>query len=331
MEGLIEIPGDMETACDMLRASRKVLIVDHVKPDGDAVGSSLAIFTSMQKAGKECLVACADPLPRSSFFLRGSDSILIGSSIPAEFRPDLIVTVDCGSVSQIGAIYTENEQLFTTVPILNVDHHATTTMFGTCNIVDTTAAASAEVIFLLISHCGLPIDKDIATDLLYGIIMDSQGFRTSNTTARTLELAAELMQAGADLVSVNDASFREKPYSAQKLLGEVLQHMRRRGPIVWSAITRDMLAGTNAAEAESDGAINHMIDISGILVAALFKESDNGKIRVSLRSTPAVDIGTLAARMDGGGHRQAAGATLDGPLEKAEKLLIDAIADYLGV
>lgn len=329
MKAIAELPVNRLSAQDLLLPAQELLIVTHIKPDGDAIGSSLALANALSNRGKVCRVACADPVPPSYSFLHGATGIMSGPGQLSGTSPNVIVTVDCGSTSQLGSVYTHNSELFASVPLLNIDHHATNAGYGSVNVIDTKAAAVAETIYLLLSAWGDPVSPDIATCLLFGIVTDTQGFRTLSTTFRTLSLASELMQCGGDLAAVNDAAFRHKPLSTLKLWGQVFDNARCEGPIVWSRITNYMMNECGASEYETESAINFLADVEGADIAILLKETRGGSIRVSLRSTPELDVGEIAARLGGGGHRQAAGCTLPGPIDQAEEHLLMVIRSQL--
>lgn len=329
MKGLAELPINRVSAQDLLVPAREVLIATHVKPDGDAIGSSLALAAALSNRGKTCMVACADPVPPTYGFLQGASGIMSGPASLAGISPDVIIAVDCGSPSQLGSVYSHNPELFASTPLINIDHHSTNTGYGSVNLIDPGAAAVAETVYLLLTDWGDAVDSQIATSLLFGIVTDTQGFRTPNTTVRTLNLAAELVQSGGNLTAVNDAAFRLRPFSTLKLWGRVFENARCEGRMVWSRITTEMMDECGAAEYETESAINCLADVDGADIAILLKETRNGLIRVSLRSTPDLDVGGVATRLGGGGHRQAAGCTLPGPIDEAEAGLLAVVRSHL--
>ncbi len=291
------------------RAQRVFLII-HVDPDGDAIGSALALAHALRKLGKNCTLACADPIPEAFSFLPGVQ----------EFGPsrvkdeDLIIAVDDSDIKRLGKAY--HHILSLGIPVLNIDHHVTNPLFGTTNLVRTEAAATAEIVFDLLQDWGLSLDPLLATYLLTGIVTDTRCFSTSNTTPHTLDVASQLMRAGASLTEIIENTLPRRELATLRLWGKILDHTQLDGQLIWSVNTLDMQNHCQAQSDNGDGIVNLLATAREAKAAILFKERDKGQIEISIRSKPGVDISPIAVFFGGGGHAQAAGSMLRGNLDQ---------------
>ena len=317
-----------------LHGRRRFWLPLHISPDGDCLGCNLALAHVLNQHGHECLVISADPIPQVyAPFLplaegSGLDRLYVGSTPPGP-PPDALLVVDCSDLLRLGGVYTANTALFERLPVLNVDHHGTNTLFGDINLLDTRAAAAAEQVFLLLEALALPIDQTAARWLMLGLVTDTLGFRTSGTTPRSLRLAADLVERGAGLYEVVDLVFDRRPLSTVLLWSRSLGGVHTDGRTIWTTVTRKMLQETGAREEEVEGLVSWLAGVDTIQVAALLKERGDGT-RVSLRSVPGVNVAAVASRFGGGGHPQAAGCTIPALGEAAEQDLLAAIAAELG-
>ena len=209
-----------------------------------------------------------------------------------------------------------------------MDHHSTNGLFGDLNLLDTTAAACAEQIAVLLEALELPPDPTAATWLLLGLITDTIGFRTPGTTPRSLRAGADLMERGGQLFAVVDRVFNMRPLSTVLLWSKVLAGVRTDGRTIWATVTRQMLHDTSGKEEELEGLVSWLAGVETIKIAALLKERGDGT-RVSLRSAPGVNVATIAAKFGGGGHPQAAGCTIPTIGEAAERDLLAAIDEVM--
>jgi len=281
-----------------------------VDPDGDAIGSALALAHALRKMGKKCSLACADPIPGALSFLPRVREF----GTPEITNEDLIIAVDVSDPNRFGKAYEHVPSL--NIPILNIDHHVTNTLFGTHNVVRTGAAATAEIVFDLLQDWGLPLDSLLATYLLTGIVTDTRSFSTSSTTPRILDIAAQLMRAGASLTEITENVFNRRGLATLRLWGKVLDQTQLDGQLVWSINTLDMQSQCRARSDDGDGVVNLLATAHEAQAAIVFKESGTGQIEISIRSRPGVDISPIAVYFGGGGHPQAAGTALRGKLEQ---------------
>ncbi len=306
----------------LLASARRALVATHIMPDGDAIASALGLAWALRRKGLEARLACEDPVPAELRFLPGS----------ADFAPrtrtdeDVIIAVDCGDLSRLGKVY--QAEAFAGVPLVNIDHHGTNPHFGTVNWVET-RSSTAELVLELVRFLGIPLDLPIATCLLTGILTDTRGFRTASTTAETLHAAMTLVAAGAPLAQIADAVFNRRPLEALRLWGTALTTARHEDGILWVPISREMLRALGATDAAVSGLANFLSTFDHTLVYVVLHELADGQVDVNLRSRPEVNVAAVAQALGGGGHPQAAGCLLPGPLERAEELVLGALRSAL--
>ena len=241
-----------------------------------------------------------------------------------------IACLDISDPTRTGDFYKANEDAFNHkngVKILNMDHHATNLQFGDLNLLDTRAAACAEQVAVTFDELGWAVDTETARYVLIGVVTDTLGFRTSATTPRTLRVAAHMMERGADLFTVVDQVFNTRPLTTLMLWSRALANVSlgANGRVIFIQITPDMLKRAGAKEEELEGLSSYLASVRGsVKVAAVLKERDDGTTRVSLRSSPGVDVASIARVFGGGGHPQAAGATIPATGKRAAELFIQA-------
>lgn len=313
---LIEPADELKRAID---AVDHVYIACHQDPDGDAIGSLLALASTLRAAGKRVTAACQDPVPDVYHFLPGSGDVT--ASPPSD--EELIVSLDVGSLDRLGTLY--EPDLFAPVPVVNIDHHVTNTGFGDIVIVDSKAAATSEILYLLFQYLQYPILPEVAITLATGIVTDTRSFRTSNTTPRVLLVAAELMQLGTPLTDIGLQVYEQKPVAALCLLGEVLREMQTLDGVIWSAVTQGMMGRCNAKPEDASNIVNLLNSTREAEIAILFLEGANGTIDVGFRSKPRVNVADIALTLGGGGHPQASGCKLAGPLSEVEHKVLRTV------
>jgi phosphoesterase RecJ-like protein len=304
------------------------MVITHVSPDGDAIGSLLGLGWALRWLGKEHTLACADPVPRRFTYLPGSEAIVTGPEpvlSPAEVGEyDLVISLDCADLQRMGAAY---DGSLAGLPLINIDHHVTNTHFGTVNWTDTGVASTAEMVLELVESLGVPLDSDIALCLLNGIVTDTRGFRIPNTPLRTMRAALKLMEAGAQLPQVTDHVFNRRPFSDVCLWARALNGLRLDGRIIWSQITRTMRQECVFSKNGDAGLVNFLGTTDEADVAIVFVEKDDGRVKVEMRSVPGVDVSAVALNLGGGGHPQAAGCTLDSDLDEAREKVLTAVKE----
>jgi phosphoesterase RecJ-like protein len=311
-------------AAAAIRESNSIVIACHVNPDGDALGSLLGLGLAIEAIfpQKSVDMVAQDGVPFIYRFLPGAERI---RRTPPDSHADLAIVVDSGDVSRVGsavlpAINTANA-------VLDIDHHVGEGEFGTVRLIDNRAAATAEIVFDLITELGVAITPEIATCLFTGVITDTGSFRFMNVTPRTLRVAASLIESGASPSLIAEKVFDNRPFEATRLLGLALGTLSRSndGRICWASVTQEAFKQTNAADEDTEGFINSVRAVRGVEVALLFREVEPGRVRISLRSTDSVDVARIANRFQGGGHRMAAGCTVSGTVDDAVQSVVAAV------
>ena len=302
-----------------LHGARRIALVSHRDPDPDTIGSALALGLGLESLGKQVSWHCADPVPEQQRFLHGSDRF---TQAPPPEDVDLVVTVDFGSVDRAKFALPSRPKL------VNIDHHASNDHFGAANLVDVTAAASAELVSRVIDALGIKWTPAMATAALVGIMTDTGSFQFPSTDARSLERAARLREAGADLQAITYNIFRNKRFEALKLWGFAFARLVREqgGQLVWTEIRAGDIERAEARDEDISGLVEQIARSSGMRVALLFNEQ-RGSVKVSCRTSqwePSVDASALMARFGGGGHVRAAGALVQGDLADIRDRVLDA-------
>lgn len=289
-----------------LAAARSVLITSHVSPDGDAVGSSLALARVCQNAGKEAVVWLLDPPPRILEVLPGAEKIHRGTEPPTGFplRFDLGVLLECPSIERCGL-----ETAVSRLPLLNIDHHLGNTEYGEAIWVEPKAAAVAILVLELARALGWSIDGETANALYLALVTDTGGFRYSNANPDAFEAAAELVRLGAEPSVVSKWLYESQPVEAVRLVAESLRtlELHHGGRVATIRLTTEMMNRAGAGPGDSEGLIDFPRSIAGVDAVALFRQVDDELTKVSLRSRGKIDVERVAHTFGGGGHHNAAG------------------------
>jgi phosphoesterase RecJ-like protein len=296
-----------------ISAAKHVAVVAHDRPDGDAVGSALAAVLSLRLTGKQAEAVFPEGLPARYRFLPGATSVR--RDLPAGIN--LIITVDCSTLDRF-------DPAGVAVPVVNIDHHPTNTLFGQINLVDAQASATAELLYNLAPGLGLPIDADVATNLLAGIVTDTIGFRTASTTPRVLQAAADLMTRGAALSEVYERTLNQHTLSALRYWSRGLGRLEFDGGMVWCSLTlEDRRAAQYGGNDDAD-LINLLGTVEGARVALILVEQADGRTKVSWRCREGFNVARVAEQFGGGGHDLAAGAMVSGERAQVEQTVLTA-------
>ena len=302
-----------------LRGAQRIALVSHRDPDPDTIGSALARGLGLESRGKRVSWHCADPVPEQQRFLHGSERF---TQDPPPEDADLVVTVDFGSVDRAKFALPARPTL------VNIDHHASNDNFGTANLVDATAAASAELVSRVIDALEIKWTPEMATAALVGIMTDTGSFQFPSTDARAFDRAARLREAGADLQAITYNIFRNKRFEALKLWGFAFSRLRREenGQLVWTEIRVGDIEEAEARDEDISGLVEQVARSSGMRVGLLFNEQ-RGVVKISCRTSqwePSVDASALMAQFGGGGHVRAAGALIEGDLPSVRDRVLNA-------
>ncbi|HZD87667.1 MAG TPA: bifunctional oligoribonuclease/PAP phosphatase NrnA [Gaiellaceae bacterium] len=308
---------DLEAIADALRRNERFLVVTHENPDGDALGSLLAATVALRRLGKDVVMYLAGdtPLPREYGFMPLDDLV---REPPADAGERVLLAVDCAKEERIG----DPAAVGRAPLVLDVDHHHDNTRFGDVNLIVADASSTGEVLRDVIGELGLALTPDLAEPLYIALVTDTGRFQYANTTPKALRLAAELVDAGADIHAVFQRVYESVEFAKLKLLARVLERAQvlEGGRVVLSHLLRTDFAEVGAAEPYAEGLIDTLRAVEGAELAVLIREpprTDGPVHRVSLRaSIDELDVSVIARRFGGGGHRQAAGFSSDAPLEE---------------
>jgi phosphoesterase RecJ-like protein len=304
---------DWKPASLAVAAAQTILIVTHVKPDGDAIGSLVGLANALREQGKRVDAAVDGGVPGAFLFLAGAEQV---KSTLGPGNWDLMISVDASDEERTGLAgafgFANSKQ------VINLDHHPTNTAFGDVLLVAPQAVSATEIIFTWLHQMGHQISPEVAAPLLTGLVTDTLGFRTSNVNPTTFDVARQLMEAGAPLHEIIQRTLVSRTYSTVELWRASLQSVKLHDSIISAVITRADLKRARLPEATDSGLIGFLIAVDEAAIAVVFKETTEGKIEISLRSKPGFDVSQVAFSLGGGGHTQASGATIDGPLEAAQ-------------
>ncbi len=323
-------PHLVQQALDLVGPAQRIALLAHEHPDGDCIGSALGLAHILQQLGKVVVPVCADPPPKTLAFLPGIDRMQ--HSLGSEDY-DLVFALDAGELSRFGPVYERHKAFLDTVTIINIDHHISSSGCGIVNIIDPTAAATSELLALFQQEAGLPLNKEAAICLLTGIITDTSSFQFTNTTPRSLVVAALLMQSGAVPEPIVQHIYRTHPLAQVRFQAKVIDNANTAcdGRLIWSYATGATLAESEAIPEMDDNFSGMMRDIEGVQVAAFFKSYDEpGITRLSLRAAAPYNAAEICQRFGGGGHARAAGATIHMPIEAAMREVITHLKHVMG-
>ena len=312
----------------MLREQQRFAILSHVRPDGDALGSQLALALSLKELGKTVRVWNEDGMLEKYSFVPGANLLSKPPSVPEDV--DVALALDTAIQNRLG----------NTLPAIraakiwiNIDHHPSNPGYGDIVYIDPTSPATGQIIFELIKSQNLPLTHQIAENLYVAISTDTGSFQYPNTTAHTFEIAAELVRAGVDVGRVSQQLYENFPRRRSELLRELLATMRFEagGRVASFSLSLNLARQLGVLPEDTEGLIDHLRAIRGVIVAVFFEELPDGKVRVSMRSkSEDVDVRTICQKFGGGGHILAAGARVRGTLPEVRAKILEAICHVIG-
>jgi len=308
-----------EQAVALFRRYGKIFIAAHIVPDGDCIGSALGLTWALRRFGKAVTVTCNDHVSNTFKYLPGFEELKPKTPTDEE----LLVFVDGSAPDRFGAAY--DPAKFNGRPALVIDHHLTNEDFAPLNFVDRHVASTAEIIYRFVRAFGVSFDRTIAQCLLTGIVTDTLGFRTANTTVETFKTVTALMEAGGSIPEIIEHSFNQVPLASLRLRGKIFSSATLAGNILWAEVPFKLQRELGLNGNGTGGIINQLLSVEDAKIAALFIEKENGKIDVGMRSRVGYDVAGIAARLGGGGHKQASGALIDGPLNVARERVLAEI------
>ena len=300
---------------ELINEAKEIVLATHILPDGDAIGSLLGLGLMLRGAGKTVIATWGGrvEMPGQYAFLAGQEMLAAAEDVPRE--PALIIALDCGSRERLGTIERNFKRAQKTV---NIDHHRNNTAFGTVNVVEPDYASTTMLVLELGHALAAEISLDVAENLYAGLVTDTGRFQYSNTNAAAFRVAAELTGYGVDPARIFRHVYENTTFERLLLAGRVLAKtvFDRDHSFIYTTITKEDFAATGASVEDTENLIDSLRAVSGVQVAAVFKETEGG-LRVSLRSTGVVDVGLIAGEQGGGGHRLAAGYNGRGGIEES--------------
>jgi phosphoesterase RecJ-like protein len=311
----------MEQVLEHIRQRQEFLLTSHTRPDGDAIGSLLALAGILRKMDKRPEVVISDPVPVIYRPLPQADTIVQSSQINGHYEAAILLECDSVHRTRVQGL----ERYF----LINIDHHVSGKHFGHVNWIEPSACACAEMVFRLGRAAGVTIGADIATCLYTAVLADTGSFAYSNTNAETFGLARQLVELGADPIRIAQNVYFSNPISKMRLLGAALSTLRREGPLGWMMITRQDMEQAGALDEDCEGLVNYVLGIAGVEVAMFFRETASHRVRVSLRSKGTLNVAVVAEHFGGGGHECASGFAVDGPMPAAIERVLQALRQKL--
>ncbi len=312
-------------ALDLLASARKIALLAHERPDGDCIGSALGLAFILRAMGKICVPVCADPLPEYLSFLPGTNTLEQGLG---DESFELVIALDAGELYRFGSVYEAHRDFLGRVPILNIDHHISNGGCGQVNLIDTRAAATAEMLVLFQQQANLPLTSEAALCLMTGLITDTSSFQFTNTTPRCLEVAAELLRHNITTETIVQPIYRERSLAVALFQAIVIEQARTAcdGRLIWSWSSDETLTRSGITSDMDPNTAGLLRDIAGVQIAAFFKSyATSDETRLSLRCAAPYNAAELCYRLshgEGGGHARAAGATFHGSIEQTMALVI---------
>lgn len=308
----------IQEARERLARATHIAVLTHERPDGDALGSLLAFSLAMRQLGPKATPVLLEGMPGRFRFLPGSEEVV--KRPPAD--ADLLVMLDCSDPERTGFPVASLPGNIA----INIDHHPTNTCFAEINLVRDDAASTTELLYALLPAWDVVIEPPIAANLLTGLITDTIGFRTHNVRPETLEIAAELIRLGAPLAELYERSLNRRSFVSARYWGMGLGKLAHQNGIIWTTLTLADRREVGYPGSDDADLINILSTIEDARVAIIFVEQPGAKVKVSWRSEPGLDVARLASSFGGGGHEQAAGATIEGSLEEVTARVLAATA-----
>lgn len=318
---LRRLPPDLGNMLDRvlneIQKRERFVLTSHARPDGDAVGSTLACSEILRQLGKTTDIVLHDGVPRVYQHLPFTERVSKSGHINGNY--DAAILLECDSIQRTRIRGLENQFL------VNIDHHRSGHEFAHVNWIDPRAVATGELVYKLARAAGVKITPELATCLYTAVITDTGSFMFEGTNAHTFELARELVLAGAEPAKCARPIYFGHSTAKLRLLGAALSALQREGPLVWIWVTQQQMERTGAIEEDCEGIVNYALSIGDAEVAVFFRELPDGRFRVSLRSKGGMDVSQIAEEFGGGGHACASGLSVEGPLHAAVESVLGRV------
>ncbi|MFN0110052.1 MAG: DHH family phosphoesterase [Blastocatellia bacterium] len=306
---------------ELIEKHSRFAVTSHIRPDGDSLGSSLALCWILKGLGKDAEVIMCDTVPHSYCKLPGADEVRVVKDIDRDY--DAVFVIECSDVTRPGLPGLKDQF------VVNIDHHSTTALFGDLNWIDSTAAAVGEMIYNLAKAIGAKVSQEVASCVYAALLTDTGSFHFSNTTERTFKIASDLVKYGAQPAKLSQAIFYSYPYAKVRLVGAVLSTLQRdeTGRIAWITMSKEALENSGASEDDSDGIITYPLTVGDVEAVAFFRELQNSTYRISLRSKNRVNVARVAEHFGGGGHANAAGFTIKADFDELSRDVLERLKE----
>jgi len=301
-------------AVKQFEQAERILLVSHIRPDGDAVGSLIGLGLALQQAGRDVQMVIDDGISADLRYLEGSRDIR--RRPVGEF--DLVCTLDCSDLTRTGVALAGR-------PIcdINIDHHATNLNFANINLIDTQAVATAEIVADLLFSVGIEMTYPVATALMYGLLTDTIGFRTANVSPKSLRLTADLLETGVDMAGLYRRALTNRSFEAARFWGSGLNKLKRLDRMVYTSLTLADRQEAHYPGRDDADLINILSSIEDTDISLVFVEQSDGHVKVSWRAQPGFDVSKVAMDFGGGGHAAASGAEIRGSLSEVQAAVIE--------
>ncbi|MBM3145102.1 MAG: bifunctional oligoribonuclease/PAP phosphatase NrnA [Chloroflexi bacterium] len=304
----------------LLETAGRILVVSHIRPDGDAIGALLGMGLALLEAEKNVQMVLEDGIPKSFRHLQGSEQVK--KKPDGEF--DLIVVLDCSDLERTGKALKGYP-----TPDINIDHHVTNDHFARLNLVDSEATSTTEMLAAYLAAFGLQITEPVAEALLTGLITDTIGFRTTSMRPQALRTAADLMEVGVDLPTLYQKALNTRSFQAVRYWGAGLSTLEYNDRMVWATLDYEARKTADYPGKDDADLINILATIENIDIAMVFIEQTKNRVKVSWRARPGFDVAKVAAQFGGGGHKPAAGATIEGNMKEVQAEVLEATRKLL--
>lgn len=316
---------DWNKATELVKAAQRIIVLTHLSPDGDAIGTLIGLGQALRESGKTVTLAVDDGVPSAFAFLPETNTVRANlKGIDA----DLVIAVDCGDESRMGEAGKQARKL--KKPFINLDHHASNTRFGDLNFVDTKWSAASEGVLDWLDAMGIAISPTVAQCLLCGIVTDTLCFRTDSTTPQTLARAQRLMESGGNLIFVVQHTLSRVSTNTVRLWAQVMPTVRIEDHVIWATVDRAalrMVGGNGNLDIKDGGLVNLILQADEAYIACVLHEKEGNKVELSLRAVPGFDVSSVAISIGGGGHKLASGATVAGSLAEVEARVIPLLKE----
>lgn len=315
----------LERIAHIIKASKIAVVMSHQNPDGDTLGSMLAVGAILRDLGVAVDHVMADPVPEVFQFLPFSSMVMKPGDVNIQKEHDLAFSLDCGSVKRLGSAQSVFQNAKERI---NIDHHISNEKFGTLNWIEPEATSTGQLVYWLANKLKVKISKEIATLLYTTLLTDTGCFANSNTNADALMWGAELIKIGADYENVYRKAFLEKPLRMVKIFGVGLNNLNiiENGEVAWTYVTSKDMKEFNATSEDTEDIADYIMRTKGVKVGVFFREDIN-EVKVSLRSATDFDVSKIAVSMGGGGHKRAAGVNIKKSFSEVKDLILDRVKE----